>query len=235
MNNLLTTEDKIVLQRVSRILNSYGMKDGTLETEGFDYFSDFADREINVEDWTHFSNNYSVDVPPMIYPILDKIIKYCQKKFYYFDIDTGGEDVNYARVDVDIDTKEQDITVNYWYSYYSTSDGYATTIDREDDDALVTTLNDIREISDDNFLTLRYNGSGDSGYIESSFEEGPEVPASVEDFCYRFLENTHGGWEINEGSQGQFVFNMKEGTVTLEHQYNTEETNDFTLFNESFA
>jgi hypothetical protein len=45
----------------------------------------------------------------------------------------------------------------------------------------------------------------------------------------------HGGWEINEGSQGTFYFDLEKREVTLEHQYNTEENSNFTLFEESFT
>ena len=235
MESLLTPEDKKVLQRVSRILSSYGMKEGTVETEGFDYYSDFPDQEINVEEWSHFSNNYTVDIPPMLYPIYDKIIKYCQDKFYDYDIDTGGNEINYARADIDIDVKKQEISLNYWCSYYDVSDYVGTEISMEDDEDLKKVLEEIQEVTPDSSVTLKYNGSGDSGYIESSFENGVLVPAAVEDYCYRILENNHGGWEINEGSQGEFIFNIDNNSVTLEHQYNTEETSNYQMFSESFA
>lgn len=235
MESLLTPEDKKVLQRVSRILSSYGMKEGTVETEGFDYYSDFSDQKIDVEEWSHFSNNYTVDIPPMLYPIYDKIIKYCQDKFYDYDIDTGGNEINYARADIDIDVKKQEISLNYWCSYYDVSDYVGTEISMEDDEDLKKVLEEIQEVTPDSSVTLKYNGSGDSGYIESSFENGVLVPAAVEDYCYRILENNHGGWEINEGSQGEFIFNIDNNSVTLEHQYNTEETSNYQMFSESFA
>ncbi len=75
---------------------------------------------------------------------------------------------------------------------------------------------------------LDYNGSGDSGYIESSFSNGGRVPANIEDWCYDVLERNYGGWEINEGSQGYFVFDTKNNIIELEHTYNelVEETED---------
>jgi hypothetical protein len=92
------------------------------------------------------------------------------------------------------------------------------------------------EVPDGGILELVYNGSGDSGYIESSFEEnGDGVPAHIEDWCYRVLEDNFGGWEINEGSDGKFVFNFNDGTVTLYHTMNVEEEAMDTLYEESFA
>jgi hypothetical protein len=75
-------------------------------------------------------------------------------------------------------------------------------------------------------LQLDYSGGGDSGYIESSFVNGGRVPANIEDWCYEVLENNYGGWEINEGSQGYFVFDTRKNIIWLELTYNelTEET-----------
>ena len=92
------------------------------------------------------------------------------------------------------------------------------------------------DIPETGILTLKYNGSGDSGYIENSFDEnGDDVPAGIEDWCYRALENNFGGWEINEGSDGEFIFDFNNSMVTLNHIMNTEETETDTLYEESFA
>jgi len=82
---------------------------------------------------------------------------------------------------------------------------------------------------------LRYNGSGDSGYIESEFEDGSEVPSSVEDWAYQQLESLHGGWEINEGSDGSFVFDLDNGTITLRHSYNEEQQESLNLLSIDFG
>ena len=85
-------------------------------------------------------------------------------------------------------------------------------------------------------MTLEYNGSGDSAYIESSFDEnGDAVPAGIEDWCYRALENNFGGWEINEGSDGEFILDFNNSMLTLNHTMNTEETATDALYEESFA
>ena len=83
-------------------------------------------------------------------------------------------------------------------------------------------------------MVLEYNGGGDSGYIESQFGSGENVPANIEDFCYNALEDSHGGWEINEGSQGRFVFDKKNKIITLEHTYNEESNEKLNLFTSKF-
>lgn len=236
MKEILTLEDKKILRFTCRYLNSYGMTDGNLETEGFDSY-DFPDLyTYDVTTWEHFSNNYTVEVPPKLYPILEKILKVASAKLGKIDIESVDGDINYGRIDVDIDSKLEEISVNFWYSYYDTGEYNSETLDSSDDKDVTEILQQISPASDNSdIMELRYNGSGDSGYIEDRFENNESVPSGVEDFCYRWLENSYGGWEINEGSQGQFIFNLKDQTITLEHQMNYEETRTHTLYEGKFS
>jgi len=237
MKAILTPEDKKDLRFISRYLNSLGMEDGTLETESHDSYEGPDLDSINPREWSHFSNNYRVDIPEKLYPILEKVLPYAQERYENIDINTGDVDINYGRVDIDIDTKSQELSISYWFSYYQTGDGMSATFSEKDDNTVPDILNEISEVVyPENFVELRYNGSGDSGYIEGHFEEPyVQVPASVEDYCYKILEDLHGGWEINEGSQGSFYFDLEKKTITLEHQYNYEETETHTLYEESFS
>jgi hypothetical protein len=241
MEGILTPEEKKVLRFVGRYLNSLGMRDGLLESEGFDAYDSSDLTDINVDEWTHFANNYSVEVPEQLYPILEKLLEHSQKRYDNIDIDTDGNDIHYARFEVNIDTEEEKISVKYWYTYYATGDGSSISYSEEDDDnrhddSVGDILQTVRDVSEGlDIMELRYNGGGDSGYIEGTFENGEEVPAEVEDFCYRILEDNYGGWEINEGSQGSFFFDLNEKTITLEHEYNTEESKTYTLYEESFS
>ena len=40
---------------------------------------------------------------------------------------------------------------------------------------------------------------------------------AVEALAYAFLEETHGGWENNEGAFGEFTFDVAERTITLDY------------------
>jgi hypothetical protein len=48
------------------------------------------------------------------------------------------------------------------------------------------------------------------------------------------LENRYGGWEINEGSQGNFEIDLDNKEITLNHTYNIDETGRDTLLEEKF-
>ena len=76
MKGILTKEEKQYLMRTSRYLQSLGMMEGYIEIE-----MEYEDTEINSEriDWqyiTHFSNNYSADIPEGLYS------QYLKKKVY---------------------------------------------------------------------------------------------------------------------------------------------------------
>jgi hypothetical protein len=236
--NILTPEDKQYLRRVCRYLGSLGMIDGTIEMDidsGWDY--DFSD--IVWEDQTHFANNYSAEVPDGLIPIYKKIADYIQENNLYRSPEY--DDINYERVDFDIDCQKAEISVNHWYTYYERGNSNSVTWDAEDDKEIFEdwekdgVLEDL-EIPNDGILTLKYNGSGDSGYIENTFEElGDQIPAAIEDWCYNQLERHFGGWEINEGSDGEFIFNFHDMTIELKHTYNVEENTTDTIYEESFA
>jgi len=236
--NLLTPEDKQYLRRVCRYLASLGMQDGSIEMD-VDSYGNFDFSEIDWAQETHFSNNYSAEVPDGLIPIFKKIADYIQEIDLYQVPD--NDDINYERVDFDIDCQKSEVSVNHWYSFYERGDGNSVEWDGEEGKDIFEewekdgVLEDL-EIPNDGILTLKYNGSGDSGYIESSFEEiGDQVPAAIEDWCYRQLEQNFGGWEINEGSDGEFIFNFNEMTIELNYTYNVEENAHDTIYEESFA
>jgi hypothetical protein len=237
---VLTPEDKKYLRKVSNYLNSLGMRDGSVEID-VDSPWDFDFNNIDWEYTTHFTNNYSAEIPSGLKPILQKIANYIDDRGLFNPDENQEEDMNWSRFDFDIDTKEQKISFNYWWSFYAR--GEENSIEWDDTEGKEIfeewekdgVFQDL-EIPDNGVLTVKYNGSGDSGYIESNFDETSDgVPTSMEDWCYRQLENNFGGWEINEGSDGEFVFNFNDMTITLNHTYNTEENSTDTLFEESFA
>lgn len=101
-------------------------------------------------------------------------------------------------------------------------------------------------------VTVAFDGSGDSGQIESidafAGEATTELPAGVieiaepladgsgverremsvrdaiEHLAYDFLEETHGGWEDSEGAYGEFTFDVAERKIKLEYNERFIET-----------
>ena len=94
-------------------------------------------------------------------------------------------------------------------------------------------------------VVVTFDGAGDSGQIESvearRGEQTTELPSTVveiatpvwdgsgldrrtlplqdaiEELAYTLLEETHDGWEINEGAWGEFTFDVAAQTITLDY------------------
>jgi hypothetical protein len=92
--------------------------------------------------------------------------------------------------------------------------------------------------------TVAFDGYGDEGQIESievqSGEVAVQLPVTsivmldadengttsseremalseaIESLCYEYLEEAHGGWEVNDGAYGTFVFTTADGSVVLD-------------------
>ena len=95
---------------------------------------------------------------------------------------------------------------------------------------------EVNESIQNKTLELRYYGSGDSGYLEDYFDgTSILIPSKIEDWCYRQLENDFGGWEINEGSQGYFLFYLDQKEIELSHTMNVEEQSYDTLLEFDFS
>lgn len=74
-------------------------------------------------------------------------------------------------------------------------------------------------------IEIEYDGSGDSGDIESviasigseSVELSDEQSRVLEDYAYALLQDREPGWEINEGSFGRININVADRRINLEH------------------
>ena len=238
MKGILTTEEKQYLNRICRYLGSLGMTEGIIS---FEIDSEVDSLSEDYFEWkyvTHFENNYRADIPDNLIPILKKIVNFVvnSDKFELPDV----EYVNYQTIEIEIDCKSKDITVRHYYTFIdrgSTSyDEYDSNEDKEMFDSWMDEDLKDTEVPEEGILTARYNGGGDSGYLESNFEEtGEPIPAEIEDWCYRELESNYGGWEINEGSDGVFIFNFNDSTIVHEHTDNIDENDTNTLYEENFS
>jgi hypothetical protein len=82
-------------------------------------------------------------------------------------------------------------------------------------------------------VVIDYYGSSDEGYVNEvtpePIPEGVEISddleTSIKEAVYDILERHHGGWEINEGSEGKVTINVKARTATLSHGDRVESVN----------
>ena len=104
-------------------------------------------------------------------------------------------------------------------------------------------------------VIVHFDGYGDSGQIEGieaqAADRTIELPESLiafvrplgdgsgietlalpirdvlETLVYGFLEETHGGWENNEGAYGDFTFDVAKRSITLEYNERFVESERF--------
>src|ERR1019366_259129 len=55
----------------------------------------------------------------------------------------------------------------------------------------------------------------DENGTTSSEREMP-LNEAIENLCYEYLEEAHGGWEVNDGAYGTFAFTVADGSVVLD-------------------
>ena len=143
--------------------------------------------------------------------------------------DTYGDYIR-GYITFKFDGIDEKIYLDYHQYYYGESEDYQEFEIERENVIEIFKKNKIKE------FTCRYNGGGDSGYVEEfeidsdkkiSWETLSESEKSIiEDLVYESLEN-FGGWEINEGSSGdvQIVYdsNSESCNVIINHTWNTEE------------
>lgn len=129
---------------------------------------------------------------------------------------------------IEIDLKEYKIYGRLSYNELSTnSEGDEKELG-DVSNKYIDSVNQVFEYMKDNDydeLKLTYNGSGDSGDIDNTFYyEGDSIDFDVTDnlldFCYDWLSDSFGGWEINEGSQGSIIFYLDNQTIQIHHDQN---------------
>jgi hypothetical protein len=238
MEKILTPEEKKYLGRIGRYLRSMGMDYGDIQFEMEPDDDEISYRENYFP--THFDNNYMAEIPAGLIPILKKIISYVDDEGLYREL-PNDSNLIYQRFDITIYANEKkEISLTHTYSFETQGEPQGIEYDDMIEEWEEKGVFNMTEIPEDNYMVLKYNGGGDSGYIESRFESGlrnpygESVPTEVEEWCYQQLEENFGGWEINEGSQGEFQFDFNEKTVILSHTFNNEESISNTLWEEEF-
>ena len=145
---------------------------------------------------------------------------------------SGDDDITSTKLFLVLDGDEGTISVDAdFYFIKTTYDG--TDFENEDASELFELLKK-SGIRDSETITLEYDGGGDSGSVYHTFSNGQTVPDDFEDWCYNELSSNYGGWEIDEGSQGEFVIDFDVKIITLNHGTNEEQAESVNLFKESF-
>jgi hypothetical protein len=164
-------------------------------------FSEFADDGINIINWD-VSNNYD-------------LTGYCRLSFLF-------------------DFKNNKVKIKQSLQYYDT-DYNSSEIDTDEIPTnIIDTLNELKKERKIETFEVSFNGSGDSGYIDSASDSNGKIfglPADLEDYLYNLIgEYVGSGWEINEGSQGTFYFNLNTKNIEFKYGLNIEDFDNEDLY-----
>jgi len=141
---------------------------------------------------------------------------------------------NRGTIKINIDCKERILSLNAWQWQYTTLESQTENTIEEikenySDELYELILSFFDQLHEKNVSEgyVDFSGGGDSGdcngFAYGDFQGQIDLDKKIIDFMYEQLENHMGGWEINEGSQGRFIFNNESKDVTLDFQENQEE------------
>lgn len=243
----LTDKQKNDLKRFSLILNSLNMEDGV--EWSYRYYGEWEDDEP----MGPYYNNRDVSselnfLPGSIGTLFEEIKEnFDTGNFYneYYDNENGS-------LFFILNAEKKEIIVNYDYYDMITeesnieknfSDFSNVAAGWRGEERTVKTLTNQNVVNElikqySNFCKLRYDGGGDSGWIEDEIEtengitkfkketdaDADGIETNLENISYDLLELYYGGWEINEGSTGSINYNFQEQKVTMTHYQNVEST-----------
>lgn len=211
----VTDEQAKTLKLFAYYAQGYGKKEVNTLINTQDCQEDWRD-----EDWYGDGSNLES------YEAIDNCINQIIEEHDLFEKLMSDCD-NRGQLKINIDCVERTLEINASETKFDTnsSSGMLELSDLENED-LIKIFNYMKSKKYSEGV-ITFAGGGDSGEIESRIEyDGKfteQIPKDLMEFFYEWLENHFGGWEINEGSQGRFVFNADEGNLELLFEENTEE------------
>jgi hypothetical protein len=172
---------------------------------------DYWDQEFQA---TKNGDYKKIGMPKQFIKLFDTLVeKYGQE---IWDGSQNEWDSEHYRVDINVSLSERKIII--------TSDIEEQTTDGSSDEYDVIEVPSVQSFLDENEIDdfeVSYSGGGDDGYIEDDGydDEGNQYRLSddLENYLYSKLNNSFGGWEINEGSSGKFIINSQ--TMVIEHEW----------------
>jgi hypothetical protein len=205
----LSKEDLKTLKLFAYMCKSYGIDEAVVEVQFYggsaDYFDNYA---------------YEVDGPSKV-ELYDAISNLIQRIIDENDLSDYAYDDSTERgyLSFNFDCNERNLKV-VGYSYVMSSKPMGDRFEEEQlSENYPSVIEFLNELKNSGEVTkeVYFNGGGDSGEVEAY-----GISRGVEDFLYRWLSEFYGGWEINEGSYGDFVFDTQDMSVTLNFNENVE-------------
>jgi len=214
MKNPIVTEEELKsLKLFSYYVQSHGIKSGNIDVT-------IQDCEINWISELYGDDGGRTEMYAAIEEVITNILERNEIFNYLDDCD------NYAVARINIDCIEKTLEIELSETVRGSNEMSDSKEFDELDKSMITSLEKMFEESDSPTFEVAFYGGGDSGDIESRTSNGVDVDRNIENLLYKWLESFYGGWEINEGSQGRFIFEYENKIIYLEFEENTEENEE---------
>lgn len=208
----ITKEELKSLKLFSYYLQSYGIKRAVIPV--------IIDRECiisRLDNAYEFNDNYHSRSYAELYDAIEKTLISIVNNNDLIEFMEDCED-NYGEILFDINCVEKTLEASILETIKDTNYSSATRELKSLDKSMRDIFEEFfKEIKNETEIDkLFFEGSGDSGEINNETIHYVDVPRPILEYLYRWLEHIYSGWEINEGSQGKFIFNTNEKLITLE-------------------
>ena len=212
MEFILDDEQKKLVKRASLLAKSYKPKRPEIAMrfqveQGGGLEPDWNGSECSIE---LESGSKDIDYEQFY----DLIFEFVQDNMdVFFEPFNQQDDDSWGSIWCEFDYETKTLTFGHDVIYYESSFSLEEGKVKPDvAQKLINSKNDSENLQGD-VISMRFDGGGDSGSIdgaENELGEEIDVPASFENFGYHILEKYFGGWENNQGGNGNVLLNFTE-------------------------
>lgn len=224
----LTESEKKGLRRFSLLLESLSDEPWQLSL----WFDDGSLSESLHHNKYFYSKNASgnVEIDLFMEALLDNLLREIEQNemlYNYWSEDYGDYCNGY--VIFEINPKEKTFSINFEYET-NTSEDFNSTYGFKEfgklNDEEHNIIQNYKEKGVEHIVS--FDGGGDSGYIEDKDQNtDEEIPAFINDWLYRILQEDYRGWEIDSGSTGVFEIDYENETIYCSiTEFDTSMTNE---------
>jgi hypothetical protein len=200
--------------------------------------------EMDVDPWNHTPYNgrnfgcgiEKHETPQKLpFDISDIITEYVGENASDIDVD------NLNSVSFRLYPQTRTITISGTYQEIVDGGSSESEKNKEEDENLKEIMEFLESEGIYPFAEVDFSGGGDSGYIDDMLhvyagekeERTVDSVPGLSDYLYEMLSE-YGGWEINEGSFGNFTIDTRAGTITLKFTWNEYAYEDVVFHQEEF-
>lgn len=143
------------------------------------------------------------------------------------------EECTRAQLEIKVDCKERKLLISGMEVVYITEgDGSGYETERIEKDEELSSFFDEMKSKGMGVGFVDFDGGGDSGYINEKMTidgDDYEIPAHVQNVMYKMIQSNFGGWEMDEGSFGNFEFDFDSKELYLNIEKRMENWEDVGL------